>query len=510
MPPEQPTGEDHDAGDLTVVETSTDRPVVDVPWRVIVVLGLLGQFMIVGGIGALNIALPSIGRALGSSESQLQWILVTYQLGYALMLIPSSRLGDRFGADRVLRLGLAGFITASLVASAANVTEILIAARLVQGVCGALVSPQVLTLIQRLVPIAARSTALVWYGIAAGSGWMVGQLMTGALLGVNPFALGWRSAFLIYVPLGAIALVGLQYVLRSSPSLKQEAERLDLISVALVVTTGALVMFPLIQGRSSGWPPILLVALVSAIPVAYCFVQRQRSLVVRESSPLVDLRLLAIPSFRTGISLLIVNGFIVLPNFVFLTFTVQLGFGRSPLETAAVLAPHTLGVIVASFTTRRLALRIGRDLYKYSCAFLVVGYGSMLALLELAPDVALLLLIPTCVLQGIGVGLVSAPTITYALSGVPIELASSASGVMQTTQQLSGAVGISLWGGLFFGVLGGSQDSERYVSALQVATLPVFGLIFLTFLMHLRLPAAMHAVSGGRAVPATRGAGGRR
>lgn len=452
---------------------------------------MLGQFTITGSVGALNIALPSIAADLHASDSQLQWVLVTYQLGFALFLIPGARLGDMFGVDRMLLTGLAGFVAASLVGASATDASVLIAARLAQGLCGALASPQVLTLVQRLAPVGARPRVLVWYGVAGGSGWMIGQLMTGVLLGIDPFGLGWRSAFLIYAPLGLVALAGLYQALPRSG--RNHADRLDLVGLATATAGGVLFMYPLVQGRSAGWPPAYLAAIALAVPAFAAFVRRQRRLTSLRAAPLIDVRLFGIRSFRLGMALLVVNGMLVLPNFVFLTFTLQSGLGESALATSVITAPHTLAIMIVSFATSGFARRAGRAVYRYSAALLLAGYGLMVVTLLTAPDASPLWLVPSFLVQGAGVGLQTAPTITYALSGVPTHLAGVASGVMQTIQQLSGAIGIAVFGVVFFGVLSGAESAAAHSRALQVATLPVAILIAVTVAIHFALPAQMAA-----------------
>jgi MFS family permease len=442
--------------------------------------------MIVGGVGALNIALPSLSASLGATDGQLQWLVVIYQLGFALMLIPSTRLGEAWGVERVLLGGLAGFVLGSLLAAAMSSVTLLILVRFAQGICGALVSPQVLTLIQRLVPYEARGRALMWYGLSAGSGWMVGQLMTGLCLGIDPLGLGWRSAFLIYVPIGTIAFVGLRRVLPTGPP--RRACGLDGWSVALFGLTGLLFVYPVIQGRAAGWPPELLVALFLSIPAGTFFIRRQLRLARVGRRGLLDLSLFSIRSFRLGVTLIIINGFLVLPSFLFVTYTVQSGLDRSPLDTAVITSVHTLALLVTALLTSGLAVRNGRRLYVWSALLLGSGFGLMLALLSASRPMSALLLIPCLILQGAGTGIEKAPTMTYAFGHIPAHLAGDASGMVPTLQQLSGAIGVALWGIVYFERLGDSPDSQDYLAALGASTIPVLGLVAIAFAMHYRLP----------------------
>src|SRR6204780_1745399 len=220
-------------------------------WLTLVIL-LLAAFMNLLDVSIVNIAIPSIQRDLHASYADVQWALAGYTLAYALVLITGGRLGDIFGRKRLFLIGVTGFTIMSALCGAAQTPGMLIGCRVVQGAMGAIMVPQVLSVIQVIFPPAERIKALAGFGITAGLGTVSGPLLGGLLIQHDLFGLTWRPIFLINVPVGIIAVVAAAILVRESRA--SQPPRLDLVGVALASAALMLLLYPLVQGRELGWP----------------------------------------------------------------------------------------------------------------------------------------------------------------------------------------------------------------------------------------------------------------
>ncbi|WP_052744488.1 MFS transporter [Streptomyces odonnellii] len=200
----------------------------------------------------VNVAIPAIQRDLGAAYSAVQWIAEGYVLAFALGLITGGRLGDIHGRRRLFLFGVAGFTVASALCGASASSEMPIAARVLQGAMAALMVPQVLAIIDVTFPPAERGRVFGMYGGILGAGAIAGPILGGVLTQSDLFGLGWRSIFLINVPLGIAGLaLGCRYLTESTAT---ESRRLDPTGMALATTGLLLLLSPLTQGREQGWP----------------------------------------------------------------------------------------------------------------------------------------------------------------------------------------------------------------------------------------------------------------
>lgn len=472
----------HPVGAAASFQTNQSRA-----WTALGVV-LVAQFCIIAAIGTVTIAIPAIREDLGATPGQLQWILMLFQLGFALLLITGGRLGDLYGTRRLFLLGFSGFVLGNLVAAAAPTAEVLLTARLAQGLCGGLAAPQVLAMIQTLFPGNGRARAIGAFAAISGSAYMLGQLITGVLLGADVLGLGWRAAFLVYVPIG---VVGLVLAVRLLPRLRaRPGERLDLSGVALVTCGGALLLYPLNQGQEAGWPPSFLGLLGAAIVVLYAFARHQRALTRRDPTrPLVNIRLLRLRSFRLGLVLLAALGTMTLAQLVYITIGLQTGFGLDPLATAVVTAPFpTLFMVGAAFAARLTHL-LGRRIIALAALLILTSTLAFVALLTLGPQpVSLVQLLPLLGVLGFGYGITHAPLMTFALSQVPVGDEGASSGMLQTARQFGSALGVAVFGAVFFSLPGSAEVGRTDGSALPVTMLIVATGALLLLIIHSRLP----------------------
>jgi len=456
-------------------------------WLVLITV-LVGQFLIISAAGAVNIALPSIREDLDASDAGMQWILVLYQLGFAATLVTGGRLGDLFGRKRVFLVGLAGFVAASALAAAAPGIGVLVFSRLLQGVFGGVAAPQVLAMIQVAFPPAERPKAFAAFGTVNGSAFMIGLLLTGGLLGLDPFGLDWRVLFLLNVVVGAVAMAASAVVLPRT--LRGPRRRLDLAGVALASAGSLLLLYPLVQGRNAGWPPLFFALLALSVPVLASFLALERRRTDRDADPLVDLRLFRARSFRGGLATMVAFSFGTIPTFFIITLTVQEGLGFSPLKTAVTTAPTPLGVVATAMLSSRLVPRFGRRMMAVSALCGMSACVVLAGTLAWGPrPLEPWHLIPALLLQGASTGTGMTALVNLTLADVRPEDAGSASGVFQTVQQSMAAVGIAGVGIVFFGVIGGATGLDPHVDGATAALALTFATNLGVLGLHLLLPS---------------------
>jgi EmrB/QacA subfamily drug resistance transporter len=421
-------------------------------WAALVV-ALLATFMDILDTTVVLVALPSIQRSLDASAATLQWTVAGYTLAFALLLITGGRLGDSYGRKRVFLIGLAGFTVASVLTGTAQSAGMLVGSRVLQGAMAALMVPQVLSFVQTEFPAAERARAFAVYGMTFALGGVSGPLIGGLLIQADLFGWGWRSIFLINLPVGILALAGAAVLLRESHAARRP--RLDPVG-ALIVTAGLLaLLYPLVQGHELGWPAWTYALMAASVPVLALFVAYERHKTRKDASPLVELDLFRNRGVVGG--LLIALLFFAGAGYSFvLTLHLQEGLGFTPLGTALAFLPFSLGVVAGSGAAMQLVPRLGRRIVTggglvmaLGVALLIVAvdrYGTGLDGWQLAPGMAV---------AGLGMAMVSTTLVSIVLARVPGRDAGSASGVVNTTLQIGLAAGIAAVGTLFFSLLDG-------------------------------------------------------
>lgn len=424
------------------------------------------QFVNVLVNGSTTMALPSIQSGLDASNSDLQWFASLFALSFSLVLVLSGRLGDLFGARRLLVFGYGLFIVALALQAAAPVVPALLAARMLQGFAGGCMAPQLSAVIQRTYRGHSRTRAFAVYLTAAGAGFTVGQLLGGALMASDLWGLGWRWA---YVPFLAPALVLWFVARRAIPDMAPEATgRLDVPGAVLLAAVSFLVMFPLIKGRSVGWPLWIFVLLGLSAPVFVAFLGFERRLVRTGGSPLVNPDLFRIRTFRIGNAITLLVGLIAAAVPLYLILTVQIGFGKDAFQAALIACPMPLANMAGSLLVAPLLRRFGRFTIAFGAASAALAAVVLLvAISGGAGDVDVVTLIPGFVLVGFSLGISIAAVVAIVLSDVPQSDAGSAAGVQSTGLQLSSAIGIAVYGVAFYGAVGGSDRLQPYLDGLE-------------------------------------------
>jgi EmrB/QacA subfamily drug resistance transporter len=414
---------------------------------------LIAAFMQLVDISIVNVAIPSIQRDLDATYSQIQWVLAGYQLAFAVTLITGGRLGDIFGRKRLFIIGMAGFTIASALCGLAQSPGMLIGSRIVQGLMGAIMFPQTLSVIQVTFPPRERGTAFGMFGATIGLATITGPLVGGLLINGDLLGLEWRPIFLVNVPVGVLAVAAAARLLRESRA--PDAIHTDLVGVGIVTAGLLLLVYPLVQGRELDWPPWTFLAMAAAVPVLAVFAAWERRKKAADGSPLVDLDLFRHRAFVAG---LLVAGifFMGIPAF-FLTFSIylQIGLGFTALHSGLTTIPFAVGSALASAASTRLAPRLGRRILSLGTLLITVGMAGVIATVDrYGSQTHSWQLIPALAVCGVGLGSVIAPLVNVVLAGIRGQDAGSASGVLTTVQQVGGAVGVALIGVIFFGLLG--------------------------------------------------------
>ncbi|GAA2397579.1 MFS transporter [Nonomuraea africana] len=421
---------------------------------VVLAVILIADFMELLDATIVSVAAPAIAQDLGAGEAALQWVLAGYTLAVGAGLITGGRIGDQFGRRRVFLLGLAAFTLASAGCGLAPNPGVLVATRVVQGLAGGLMIPQVFGIIRASFEPAARAKALGAYGAVLGLASVAGPLLGGVLVEADLFGLGWRAIFWVNVP---IAIVGLVLGARFMPESRVPGDtRLDLPGAALAAASAVLLLLPLVQGRDWGWPWWGFVILALLVPVAALFLVRQRRLVARGEQPILDPALLRVRAFAGGLSASLLFFGALGSYFLLLSLYLQLGTGRTALETGLVILPYAIGSIITSGIGVQFADRAGRALLMSGALVLAASQVVLLLVVRDGAAPSYWTLAAPLFLGGLGLGLTAPSLINVVLAGVPAKDAGAAGGVLTTVTQVGNALGVAVLGVAFFTRLAGS------------------------------------------------------
>jgi len=449
-------------------------------------------FMVILDVFIVNVAAPSLRTELHASAGEVQWVVAAYVLTYAVSLITGGRLGDLYGRRRVFRVGVAAFTVTSALCAAAPSPTVLVLARLLQGVGGALMWPQVLAIIQVEFAPAERPRAFGIQGLVQGLAAVSGQIIGGALITLDAFGLGWRWVFLINLPVGLAAFVAAAHLLPESRA--DGVRRLDFGGVALATLALLLVVFPAIDGRSLGWSVWLSGALALAPLAAVSFVTLERRVAARGDSPLVRLSLFEQRGFRVGV-LAAVALYNVVSFFLLLSIYLQDGLGMSAIDSGLAFTPLAVAFASASILGPRASERVRAQLPHAGAALAAAGLlTTLLAVQTAGVRPALALLIPAMVPVGAGMGLAIPSLINLVLRTVPIADAGAASGMLTTSQQVGNVLGVAIVGSIFFAELGARSGTGPYGDAFSLGLAVQAGLALLAAALVFRARVRTSAV----------------
>jgi EmrB/QacA subfamily drug resistance transporter len=408
------------------------------------------QFMFVVDAFIVNVAIPSIRADLTATGSQIEAVVAVYQIAYATLLITGGRLGDIYGRKRLFLVGLLGFTAASLWCGIASSALTLIAARGAQGAAAALMVPQVLASIQSLFPTEERARAFGVFGIALGLGGAVGLMLGGWLVSLDFHGLGWRSAFLVNLPVGILTAAGATGLV---PALETPTQaRLDLPGVGILVTATLLILGPILFGQDLGWPWWGWSVLAIGFTVLAAFLQVENTIGQHGGDPLLNVAMLRDSALLVGLGATF-SFYIGVTSFLLvLTLFLQNGLGFSALKAGLASGPLAIAFLISSRIGVRISMPKVPGMMMAGCGFLAIALACLAALVCVIPNPSILVLAGPLALYGFGQGLVMAPLVNTVLAKATRVPAGAASGVLITTQQIAGATGIGLIGSIYFAV----------------------------------------------------------
>jgi EmrB/QacA subfamily drug resistance transporter len=430
----------------------------------------------------INVALPSLREDLHASSTQLEWSVAGYTLAFASGMIPSGRLGDRYGRRRVFLLGLGAFTVTSALAGLATGPEMLIVARVLQGASASLMVPQVLAMVQVEFPKSEQPKAMSMYGMTFALGGLGGPLLGGLLLEANLFDLGWRPIFYINIPVGIIGLIAAAMLTRESKA--EVAPSADLPGTAIAIAALLALLYPLVEGRTLDWPWWSITLMVLCPVLLWLFSRYEKGVVERGRTALIDPELFRYRGAVGGLLVAVVF-FAGTAYTLILTVHLQSGVGYSPLHTALTMIPFTVGVGAGSGIAPQLMV-IGRNLVIAGSLVMAAGMGVVLVALDrYGTGLHSWQLIPGLVIAGFGMAMVAGTLVNIVLAKVPQRHSGAASSLVNTSIQVGVAAGVALVGTVYFGQL---DDGDGPVHSAMVGMYVVIGLYVLSAAAALVLP----------------------
>nr|WP_306309905.1 MFS transporter [Streptomyces lasiicapitis] len=453
---------------------------------------MTAAFMDLVDVTIVNIAIPSIQRDEGASFSHIQWITAGYALALGAGLITGGRLGDIYGRKKIFLVGITGFTIASALCGFAANPDMLVASRILQGAMAALMVPQVLSIVHATFPAHERGKVFGLFGMVVGLGAVSGPLLGALLTEWNLFGLEWRPIFLINLPVGIAGLIlGRKFIEESKAP---KALKLDMVGVVLVTAGALMLLYPLTRGRELDWPVWGYVMMAGALVVFGALVAYEKHKAKKDGSPLIELSLFKVKSFAGGIAVQTVFGVSLGIFFLVWTMYMQIGLGWSALRAGVTGVPFSIAVSAAAgLSVQVLVPRFGRKVLQAGALTMAAGvlvyiweadrYGTGIASWQMALPL---------VVMGLGMGLIVAPLTDAILSEVPREHAGSASGLLNTVQQMGNAFGLGLVSVVFYGVIDEKVTPDRipaeFINGFQHALWWVVAVLVAIFLLMLTLP----------------------
>jgi EmrB/QacA subfamily drug resistance transporter len=416
-------------------------------WLTLVVLSLALVVISLDNT-VLNVAMPTLADDLHASSSQLQWIVDSYVLVFAGLLLIAGSLGDRFGRRRGLQTGLVVFLLGSVAAALSTSPEMLIASRAVMGIGGAFIMPATLSVLTNVFPAEERPKAIGIWAAVSGLGIAIGPVTGGFLL--EHFS--WGSVFVINVPIALTALV-LSFPLVPE-SKDPKAAKLDPFGAALSIAGITTLVWGIIEaGGSRGWgDPAVLSSFGLAVALLAAFAVWE----LHAPSPMLDVRLFRDRNFSASSASIGLVFFSLFGTIFFLTQYLQSVLGYAPLQAGEAIIPVSVGLILAAPIAAKLTVRIGARPIVMTGLTFVASALVLLSTAEVGSGYGLIAAV--LVLMGFGMGLAMTPATEALMSSLPKEQAGVGSAMNDTVRQVGGALGVAVLGSLLTSGYRGGMD----------------------------------------------------
>ncbi|MFF7335291.1 MFS transporter [Streptomyces sp. NPDC008150] len=443
----------------------------------------------------VNVALPTLRTDLHAGSAALQWLVAGYSLAFAVLLVTGGRLGDVYGYRRVFACGVTGFMAASAVCALATDAGVLVAARVLQGAAAALMVPQATSLIQLMYRPQERSKVMGLFGALAGLAAALGPLLGGVILRADLLGAGWRPIFLVNVPVGAAALVAARYLLPSGAS--TGPQRTDPRGTALVVLGLTLLVLPLVEGPAEHWPAWTYLCLAASLPVLGLLVLDQRARERRGVPGLVHVPLFRQRCFGIGLVLSLLAEAVMSGLMITLTLVLQEGLGLSAFTAALATLPMIAGMVLGvAVLAESLLPRLGRGVLPVGNAVLATGLaGAAWTLHRFGEGTGVWELTPWLVAIGTGLGLIMGPLFAITLQNVDAAHVGSASGVLESVEQLGGVLGVVSIGTVFLHRVDGGDGGDGFAGAFGWGVGAALALLVVSCAVGFALPRRLRTES---------------
>jgi len=390
----------------------------------------IGFFMILVDTTIVSVATPAIIESLHAGVNDVVWVTSAYLLAYAVPVLITGRLGDRFGPKRLYLTGLTVFTLASLWCGLTGTITALIIARVVQGLGASMITPQTMAIITRIFPQARRGAAMALWGATAGVATLVGPILGGVLVD----ALGWEWIFFINIPVG---VVGFVLAWRLVPTLPTHSHSFDWLGVVLSGLGMFLLVFGIQEGHQYSWSAAIWAMIAAGLVVLAAFVWWQAR---NTREPLVPLRLFRDRNFSLANVAITVMGFSITSMAIPLMIWAQVVRGLSPTRSALLLVPMALMTLVLARLVGGLTDRVHPRIitaFGFACLFV----GLLWLTFVMTPDTSIWWTVPPMVVFGVGNAFVWAPNSATATRNLPVQQAGAGAGVYNATRQVGAVLG---------------------------------------------------------------------
>ncbi|HEU0248744.1 MAG TPA: MFS transporter [Gaiellaceae bacterium] len=419
-----------------------------------------GLFMIMLDNTVVNVALPSIQRDLDTDLSELQWIVTGYALTFAALMLVGGKVADAYGRRLTFVVGIAVFTAASLLCGLADSGEMLIAARVLQGVGAALMNPATLSIIAATFPPRERGTAIgIWAGVSAlalAIGPLVGGLITEHL--------DWSWIFFVNVPVGILGIAASYLFIDESRD--ETHVRLDLPGLATSGVGLFALTYGLIEANTYGWSSTRIVgSFVLAGVSLIAFVQLER----RQRDPMLPLELFRSGTYTGANLVVLLVALAMFGVFFFVSLYLQNILGYSAVETGAAFLPLTILIILVAPIAGKTSDRIGSRGLMTAGMILIAAQLAMFS--RLSVDASFWDLFPALVIGGIGMALTMTPSAAAATRSVSVDKAGVGSAVLNSARQVGGTMGIAVMGAIMAAEAGAERTPEAFMRGFEAALL---------------------------------------
>lgn len=421
----------------------------------------------------VNLALIPIQKELHTTEGHLQMIISLYTCAYAVFQITGGRLGDLFGKKHLFLIGLMGFMISSAICGFAYSPFLIITGRIMQGISGALLAPQILSIIHTTFNDKEKTNVMALYSFVFGIAAVLGQYLGGILIAYNIGDLGWRIIFLINIPIGLIAWVGAIFFLPKNE--KRSKEHIDVLGMVLLSFSLTLIIYPLTLLGKKGFSFPVIAMLLSSLLFLVWFIKHEKTLKVKGKSPLIDISLFKYKNLSLGsiVAFLYYNSGVF---FLILALYLQEGQLWTAQHTGATMIPFGIGFLVFSLISPLVVRRIGDSILNKGIALYALGFVVLILPISISNPSSLLF---TCGLfiAGAGMGTTLASIVRISLKGIPSKFSGLGSGIINCALQIGSAIGVAAIGSIFFSL----RESYSYETSFQYSMLVVVAMLVVAF-----------------------------